>query len=70
MTTTLADPRVALWERRKVTAEKLAAMRTYSGTLCGCDRCGDAELIEEQAALIARAVEALEELGNLICERG
>ena len=66
---TLTLTRQDAWARRKVTSEKLALMREYSGTLCGCDRCGDADLIEEQAALIQRATEAIAELGERICQR-
>ena len=67
---TLTDPRTALWERRKVTTEKLATLRAYQGALCGCDRCNDSDRIEELGALITRATEAIAELGNQICERG
>jgi len=69
MTTTLLDPRLELCRQRRTMLGKLADMRTYSGTLCGCTQCGDAELIEEQTALITRAVEAIAELSNKICER-
>ena len=69
MTATLLDPRLELCRQRHTMLSKLADMRTYSGTLCGCTQCGDAQLIEEQTALIARAVEALDELSNKICER-
>ena len=66
-TTTLT--RAALWERRKTATAKLATLRTYQGTLCGCARCGDSSRIEELAALIARATQAVDELGNRYCER-
>ena len=66
---TLTDPRTALWERRKVTTEKLATLTLYRATLCGCDRCHDSDRIEEMGALSARATEAINELGNQICER-
>ena len=69
MTATLLDPRLELCRQRRTMLSKLADMRTYSGTLCGCTQCGDAELIEEQTALIVRATEAIDELGNRICER-
>lgn len=69
MTTALLDPRQALWQQRKATTEKLATLRMYQGTLCGCLRCNDSDRIEELAALIARATEAVNDLGNRICER-
>ena len=69
MTTTLADPRTALWQRRKVTTEKLAMLRMYRASLCGCQRCNDADRIEELDALIHRAVEAVDKLNDQICER-
>jgi len=66
MTTTLLDPRLTLWERRKVTLEKLATLRTYRASLCGCARCGDSDRIEELDALIRRAVESVDEMNNKI----
>jgi len=66
MTTTLLDPRVALWERRKVTLAKLATLRMYRASMCGCQRCNDADRIEELDALIRRAVEAVDEMNNKI----
>ena len=69
MTTTLANPRLALWDLRKAVVEKRALLVMYQGTLCGCSRCNDADRIEELGALIVRATEAITELGNRICER-
>ena len=69
MTTTLADPRLALWQQRRATLVKLAELRMFRGALCGCPRCNDSDRIEELDALIARAVEAVDEITNRICER-
>ena len=69
MNTTLADPRVALWQQRKTAVEKRALLAMYRGALCGCSRCNDSDRIEELGALIARATEAIAELSNRICER-
>ena len=55
MTTTLLDPRLALWRQRKVTTEKLATLRMYRASMCGCSRCNDSDRIEELDALIHRA---------------
>ena len=66
---TATDPRVTLWQQRKVAVEKRALLAMYLGTLCGCTRCNDADRIEELGALIARATEAIAELSNRICER-
>jgi len=56
------DPRVHAWQQRKIAVERVALLRMYAHTLCGCQRCGDADRIEELAALIACAVEAVDEL--------
>ena len=69
MTTTLLDPRLELCRQRKEAIAKLATLRMYSHTLCGCRQCGDAERIEELRALITRAEQAVDELNNLICQR-
>ena len=69
MTTTLLDPRLALWRQRKVTLEKLATLRMYRASMCGCQRCNDSDRIEELDAMIRRAVEAVDEITNRICER-
>ena len=69
MTTTLADSRLELCRQRKDTLAKLATLRMYQHTLCGCQQCGDAERIEELRALITRAEQAVDELGNRYCER-
>jgi len=69
MTTTLTDPRLMLWQQRRTTLVKLAELRMFRGALCGCQRCGDSDRIEELDALIHRAVEAVDEITNRICER-
>ena len=69
MTITLVDPRLALWQRRKVTIEKLATLRMYRASQCGCQRCNDSDRIEELDALIKRAVEAVDKMNDKICER-
>ena len=66
---TLTDPRFALWEQRRTTLVKLAELRMFRGALCGCTRCNDSDRIEELDSLIARAVEAVDEITNRICER-
>ena len=66
MTTTLADPRLALWQQRQTTLAKLATLRTYRASMCGCSRCGDSDRIEELDALIRRAVESVDEMNNKI----
>ena len=66
---TLTDPRLTLWRQRKVTTEKLATLRMYRASLCGCTHCNDADRIEELDALIHRAVEAVDEMNDRICER-
>ena len=68
MTITLADPRITLWERRKTTLEKLAALRMYRGALCGCTRCGDADRIEELDSLIAQAIKWISVCNDRICD--
>jgi len=69
MTTTLLDPRLALWQQRRTTLVKLAELRMFRGALCGCQRCNDSDRIEELDALIHRAVEAVDKMNNKICER-
>ena len=69
MTTTLANPRLALWDLRKAVVRKRALLEMYRSTLCGCSRCNDSDRIEELGALIQRATEAIADLGNQICER-
>ena len=69
MTTTLLDPRLALWQQRRATLVKLAELRMWRGALCGCTHCNDSDRIEELDALIRRAVEAVDEMNNRICER-
>ena len=69
MTTTLLDPRLALWRQRKTTLVKLAELRMFRGALCGCSRCNDSDRIKELDALIHRAVEAVDKITNRICER-
>jgi hypothetical protein len=68
-TTTLADPRPALWQQRRTTLVKLAELRMFRGALCGCLRCNDSDRIEELDAMIHRAVEAVDDLSNRICTR-
>ena len=70
MTTTLADPRLGLWQQRQTTLAKLATLRTYRASLCGCSRCNDSDRIEELDTLIHRAVEAVDEMNDRICTRG
>jgi hypothetical protein len=67
MTTTLLDPRIALWQQRRTTLVKLAELRMWRGALCGCQRCNDSDRIEELDALIRRAVEAVDEMNDRIC---
>ena len=69
MTTTLADPRLGLWQQRQTTLAKLATLRMYRASQCGCTRCNDSDRIEELDALIRRAVEAVEDINNRICTR-
>lgn len=69
MTTTLADPKVALWGQRRAAMTKRATLVMFRGTLCGCSRCNDSDRIEEIDALICRATQAIDELGNRYCER-
>ena len=69
MTTTLAAPKVALWGQRKTAMTKRATLTLFRGTLCGCTQCGDSDRIEEIDALIVRATQAIDELGNRYCER-
>ena len=69
MTTTLADPRLMLWQQRRTTLVKLAELRMFRGALCGCQRCNDSDRIEELDALIRRAVEAVDEMNDRICTR-
>ena len=59
---TLTDPRLDTWTQRRVALDKLALMRVYRASICGCQRCNDADRIEELDALITRAIEAVEEL--------
>jgi len=66
---TLTDPGLLdAWKQRKVAVEHLALLRLYRHSLCGCSRCGDADRIEELDALIARAVEAVDELTDAITD--
>ena len=69
MTTTLLDPRLALWQQRRTTLVKLAELRMWRVALCGCQRCNDSDRIEELDALIHRAVEAVDDITKRICER-
>ena len=68
MTTTLLDPRLALWRQRKVTLEKLATLRMYRASICGLPCCNDADRIEELDSLIERAVEQIAALNDRICD--
>ena len=68
MTTTLLDPRLALWQQRRTTLVKLAELRMFRGALCGCPRCNDSDRIEELDALIHRAVEAVDEMNDQITD--
>ena len=68
MTTTLLDPRLELCRQRKDTLAKLATMRLFQHTLCGCRQCGDAERIEELRALITRAEQAVDEMSDRITD--
>jgi len=65
----MADPRLHAWQQRKIAVEKLALLRMYAHTLCGCTRCNDTDRIEELAALITRAVEAVAELSEACSTR-
>ena len=67
MVTTLID-RGTLWEQRRTTIMKLATLRVFRCTLCGCPQCNDSDRIEELEALITRAALAVNELTNRICE--
>lgn len=69
MTATLADPRLHAWTQRKAAIEKAALLRMYRASMCGCSRCDDADRIEELDALIARAVEAIDELTEVCATR-
>ena len=64
----MPDPRLHAWQQRKIAVEKLALLRLYRHSMCGCLRCGDADRIEELDALIARAVEAVDELTDAITD--
>ena len=68
MTTTLADPRLGLWQQRRTTLVKLAELRMFRGALCGCPRCNDSDRIEELDAMIHRAVEAVDEMNDRITD--
>jgi len=65
----MSDPRLDAARQRRATLDKLALMRVYRASICGCTRCGDADRIEELDALIARAVEAVDELTEVCATR-
>jgi hypothetical protein len=67
MTTTLADPRLALWAQRRTTLVKLAELRMFRALLCGCPRCNDSDRIEELDAMICQALARIDELNDRIC---
>jgi len=62
------DPRFALRQQRRAALDKLALMRVYRASICGCLRCNDLDRAEELDALIARAVEAVQELTDAITD--
>ena len=68
MLTTLADPRLMLWERRKIESDRLALFRVYRASICGCTTCHDDDKAEELDALIKRQLEAIAELNDQICQ--
>ena len=68
MLTTLTDPRLALWQQRRTTLVKLAELRMFRASLCGCTRCNDSDRIEELDAMIHRAVEAVDEMNDRITD--
>lgn len=63
------DPRPRARTQRRSALDKLALMRVYRASICGCPSCGDADRIEELDALIARAVEAVQELTEVCATR-
>ena len=67
--TTLTDHGLLdAWGQRRVALDKLALMRVYRASICGCLRCGDLDRAEELDALIARCVEAVDELTDAITD--
>ena len=66
---TMTTPRLAAWQQRRALQVKVAQLQVYRGTLCGCVRCNDANLIEEMGTRIAQATKAISDLGDQMCER-
>ena len=68
MTLALADPRLMLWQRRKIESDRLALFRVYRASCCCCSRCKDDDKAEELDALIKRQLEAIAKLNDEICQ--
>jgi len=67
--TTLTDPGLLdAWGQRRVALDKLACLRVWRASICGCLRCNDLDRAEELDALIARCVEAVDELTDAITD--
>ena len=69
MTTTMLDPRLALWDRRAVLMRVIASQRAAFKALCGCPRCGDQDAREQLAGFIHKNAQEIDMLENLITDR-
>ena len=70
MTTTLLDPRIALWQRRKIEQDRLATLRIYRASVCGCQTCGDQSQGAELDGHIRDCLARLAKISDAICTRG
>jgi len=68
-TTTLTDPRTALWERRRLEQERLVTLRIYRASVCGCLTCNDQAKATELDGHIRDCLARLATISDTICER-
>ena len=68
-TTTLADPRLDAWQRRKIEQDRLALFRVYRTSICGCTTCHDDDKAEELDSLIKQTLERIAVFEDRICTR-
>ena len=69
MTTTMADPRLDAWKRRRIELDRLATFRLYRSSICGLSCCNDADKAEELDSLIKDCLQRIAVLEDRICTR-
>ena len=70
MMTTLLDPKkIELCKRRKIEQDRLATLRIYRASVCGCLTCGDQRQGADLDGHIRDCLERLAKISDQICER-